>query len=325
MPRQRQLTIPQSIRISQVWYSLLRENGTLWDFWGVDPVVLTQMCTNHNVEELIDWPAPYERTWAHLKTLLKVISSYMSRGNFEAGLNEWINRPIVPAQDGDEPGGGLGGQRDGLVQGTPGSEGSSVGAMTIRCKEMLLTIEYVDLKFSLGEVFVENYNTYKELKQETIGLDNRVLRLEETKASALDDLNKVFEAQDQAFRSIKSFFSREPGEGAYNGTLFMFGDNFNNGVGIADLDALVIEAGGRQTQAVMRVSPNIEVMADVPELLDQHDQLIALYNTISNQRVEREEQTRDVSRRTRILMTELNTVRREIENTSDEEFTGSVT
>ena len=204
MPRQRQLTIPQSIRISQVWYSLLRENGTLWDFWGVDPVVLTQTCTNHNVEELIDWPAPYERTWAHLKTLLKVISSYMSRGNFEAGLNEWINRPIVPAQEGDVPGGGLGGQRDGLVQGTPGSEGSSVGAMTIRCKEMLLTIEYVDLKFSLGEVFVENYNTYKELKQETIGLDNRVLRLEETKASALDDLNKVFEAQDQAFRASRA-------------------------------------------------------------------------------------------------------------------------
>ena len=104
----------------------------------------------------------------------------------------------------------------------------------------------------------------------------------------------------------------------------MFGDNFANGVGVADLDALVIEAGGRQTQTVMRVSPNLEVMADVPELLDQHDQLIALYNTISNQRVEREEQTRDVSRRTRILMTELNTVRKEIENTSDEEFTGSV-
>ena len=36
--------------------------------------------------------------------------------------------------------------------------------MTIRCKEMLLTIEYADLKFALGEVFVENYNTYKELK-----------------------------------------------------------------------------------------------------------------------------------------------------------------
>ena len=104
----------------------------------------------------------------------------------------------------------------------------------------------------------------------------------------------------------------------------MFGDNFNNGVDIADLDALVTEAGERQAQAVMRVSPNIEVLADIPDLLDQHDQLIALYNVVSNQRVEREEQTRDVSRRTRILMKELNTVRKEIDNTSDEEFTGSV-
>ena len=181
----------------------------------------------------------------------------MSRGNFEAGLDDWLTRPIIPAQVGDEPGGGLGGQRDGLVQGTPGCEGSTVGAMTARCKEMLLTIEYVEMKFSLGEVFVGKYNTYNELRQETVGLDNRVLRLEKTKATALEDMNKVFEAQSQAFASIKSFFTKEPGEGAYNGTLLMFGDNFDNGVGVADLDALVIEAGGKQTQTVMRVSPNL--------------------------------------------------------------------
>jgi hypothetical protein len=124
--------------------------------------------------------------------------------------------------------------------------------------------------------------------------------------------------------SIKAFFTKEPGEGAYNGTALIFGENFDNGIGIADLDALVREAGERQNQAVVRAAPNIGVMADIPELMDQHDQLILLYKAISNQRVEREDQTRDVSRRTRILMAELNTVRREIEDTSDEDFTLSV-
>ena len=65
MPRQRQLTIPQSIRVSKVWFSLLRVNAnrTLWDFWGVDPNILSQSCIEHNIAELIDWAPPYERTW----------------------------------------------------------------------------------------------------------------------------------------------------------------------------------------------------------------------------------------------------------------------
>ena len=62
MPRQRQLTIPQSIRVSKVWFSLLRVNAnrTLWDFWGVDPNILSQSCIEHNIAELIDWAPPYE-------------------------------------------------------------------------------------------------------------------------------------------------------------------------------------------------------------------------------------------------------------------------
>ena len=80
-------------------------------------------------------------------------------------------------------------------------------------------------------------------------------------------MNAVLEAQDQAFASIKAFFSKEPGEGAYNGYILMFGDNFNNGVTLADLNALVVEAGDQQNQAVMRVAANLHGMAEVPELL----------------------------------------------------------
>ena len=183
----------------------------------------------------------------------------MSRGNFEAGLDEWVNRPVIPAEAEDEPGGQLGPERAMLIQTNPGCEDSTVGAMTVRSKEMLLTIEYVEAKFVLGEVLVGKYNAYNELRTETVGLENRVLRVERTKAAALEDMNEVFEAQQQAFVSIKAFFTKEPGEGAYNGTVFIFGDNFNNGVGIADLDALVREAGERQNQTVMRAAPNIEV------------------------------------------------------------------
>ena len=331
MPRQRLLTIPQSIRVSKVWLSLLRVNGdmTLWDFWEVDPNFLSQLCVEYNIEELMAWPAPYERTWANLRVFLKAVSSYMSRGNFEAGLDEWVNRPVIPVVPVEaedvllQPGGELGAERAGLILTTPGCENSTVGAMTIRSKEMVLAIDYVEAKFLLGEAFVGKYNAYTSLRTEAVGLENRVLREERTKAAALEDVNEIIDAQQEAFVSIKAFFTKEPGEGAFNGTIFLFGNNFYDGVTIADLDALVVEAGERQNISVMRAAP-MEVIGDVPELLNQHDQLMLLYNGISNQRVEREEQNRDVSRRTRILMTELNAVRREIEGTAGEDFTISV-
>ena len=115
--------------------------------------------------------------------------------------------------------------------------------MISRSRDMLLTLEYTETKFILGETFVGKFNSYKEMLAETVGLDNKILRQEKTKATALEEMNGVLEAQDQAFASIKAFFSKEPREGAYNGCVTMFGDNFNNGVTLADLNALVVEVG----------------------------------------------------------------------------------
>ena len=112
------------------------------------------------------------------------------------------------------------------------------------------------------------FNTYNELRLETVGLENKVLRQEKTKATALEEMNTVLEAQDEAFTSIKAFFSKEPGEGAFNGCILLFGNNFVNGVGMGDLNALVGEAGDQEQQAVMRIAANIQVMADVPDLMD---------------------------------------------------------
>jgi hypothetical protein len=137
-------------------------------------------------------------------------------------------------------------------------------------------------------------------------------------------MNAVLEAQEEAFTSIKAFFAKEPGEGAFIGCILLFGDNFDNGVGMGDLNVLVGEAGDQEHQAVMRIAANIQVMADVPDLMDQYNQLILLFNTITNQCVEREDQTRDVSRKTRIFMTELNNLKREMEDTPEEDLSLSV-
>ena len=88
-----------------MWFSLLRINGgrVQWDYWNLPQGVLTQLGTDYNLTELIDWAPPYERNWGSLKILLKAVASYTSRGNFEAGLDDWLNRPIEPAEEGDLP------------------------------------------------------------------------------------------------------------------------------------------------------------------------------------------------------------------------------
>ena len=326
MVRQRNLTIPQSVRAGRLWFSLLQINGPLlqWNYWTIPADILTQLCQEVNIGELIDWPPPYTRSLASLKILLKAVASYLSRGNFEILLNQWLTLPVVPANPQDDIGGGLVNERNTLMNLTPNCENSSVNAMILRSKEILQTIEYTEQKFILGEIFANRFNTYNEKRTEAIGIENRVILLEVTKANALEELDAVLEAQEEAFNSIKNFFIKEPGEPAYNGCMLLLGDIFNPGVGIQDLQALVQEATNEEIGAIMRVNQHIVAMTDVPELNGQYNELIMAYNTINQQRVEREDQAREVSRRTKTFMNELQGLKREIDSTPDEDLAVSV-
>ena len=74
----------------------------------------------------------------------------------------------------------------------------------------------------------------------------------------------------------------------------------------------------------MRVNQNIHTMADVPDMNDQYNELLREYQAINQQRVEREDQARDVSRRTKNFMSELLALKKEIEGTPKEDLGLSV-
>ena len=97
MPRQRILTIPQSLRVAKLWYRLLTVVGgaVRWSFWTLDAALFRQMCVDAGLHELMDFPAPYARSPASLKVLLKCISSYLSRGHFEGDLDTWLTNPVI--------------------------------------------------------------------------------------------------------------------------------------------------------------------------------------------------------------------------------------
>ena len=95
MVRQAVLNISQSIRISKAWFYLLRNL--------------------YNLQEFLNWLAPYVRSTSALKIFLKAIASYANRGNFEAGVDRWLNLPIIPLNADDEAGGGLDVKRKALI------------------------------------------------------------------------------------------------------------------------------------------------------------------------------------------------------------------
>ena len=218
MARQRTLTMPQSIRVAKLWFSLLRILGgnVQWAFWTCEVDVLTELCEEAEIHDLMDLPIPYVRNLASLKTLLKCVVSYLSRGNFEGQLDTWLNNPVLPvvpavgAGEPAEPGGGLAVERATLLAQTPNCEGSSVTAMIIKSREMILTADYQETKYRLGEEFVTSYNQYNTINGEVDGIRNKVIRQEITKANALAELDNVLEAQDEAFNKLKTFLTRNP-------------------------------------------------------------------------------------------------------------------
>ena len=320
------LTIPQSVRVGKLWFSLLELNGAnvQWNYWTIHNDELTRLCQDLNLEDLIDWHPPFTRTTGNLKVLLKAVVSYLSRGNFEVLLDQWLTLPVVPVNPEDAVGGGLDIVRNALIDQTPNCEDSSVTAMITRSKEILLTIEYQEQKYLLGETFANKFNTYNERRMEAVGIENRVIRQEVTKANALTELDSVLEAQEEAFNSLRSFFMKEPGEGAYNGCVTLLGDVFNPGVNMPELLELVREASNEEIGVIMRVNQHIHSMVDVPDMQGQYNDLLREYQLINQQRVEREDQAREVARRTKNFMTELLALKKEIDTTPEEDLGVSV-
>ena len=172
MVRQNTCTIPQSIRISKMWFKLLRLNtGNLtWAFWDIGQNDMTVLCQRYDIEELMNWQEPYIRSLDKMKVFLKCVVSYLSRGNFEGELDRWLN--LAQPTEGEPPGGNLGAERTAVIDLTPESEGSSVSAMTRKSREMLQTIDYSELKLNPSENLATTVNTYQGKLQEVQGIEN---------------------------------------------------------------------------------------------------------------------------------------------------------
>ena len=64
MPRQRILTIPQSLRLAKLWFKLLTVVGgaVKWSFWTMNEVQFLQICGEAGIQELMDFPLHMSET-----------------------------------------------------------------------------------------------------------------------------------------------------------------------------------------------------------------------------------------------------------------------
>ena len=60
MPRQRILTIPQSLRVAKLWFRLLTVVGGVvrWSFWTLDEALFRQICIEAGIQDLMDSTPP---------------------------------------------------------------------------------------------------------------------------------------------------------------------------------------------------------------------------------------------------------------------------
>ena len=104
-----------------------------------------------------------------------------------------------------------------------------------------------------------------------------------------------------SFQALKNFYSKEPTEGAFNGTVFLLGNLWNDNLQDVDILCVVQESTDENICVILRVNPAIHARADIPMFDRQYGEMINLYGAIQNQRADREDVAKDIDRKTRIL------------------------
>ena len=113
----------------------------------------------------MDWPIPYVKSVGKLKVLLKCVKTYLSRGNIEAPLNQWI-----VATEGNDAG-NKEDVRTFLRGGAISHEDSETISIN-RAVYMLAALDYLETKTGLANLAVRMFDGYNPQYQQIDTLQN---------------------------------------------------------------------------------------------------------------------------------------------------------
>ena len=85
-----------------------------------------------------------------------------------------------------------------------------IPALWDKNSEIISLIEYQDRKQSLGEVVVLAHEAFHSILDRALSAHDRVIREEETKASAVAKVRGAMDSLEQLFNRAKEFYVSEP-------------------------------------------------------------------------------------------------------------------
>ena len=152
---QRTINIDQSTRVLKFFWSTLHLEpaGVTTSYFAQTQESITNRAGALALHECLDWGAPYIRSVTKLKLLLKCIRSYLSRGNIETHLDQWI-----VAVEGNDAG-----NKEDLrdyLRGLTVLPDDSITISINLATYLLSGIEYLEAKADLAHSASEKYDSY---------------------------------------------------------------------------------------------------------------------------------------------------------------------
>ena len=169
---------------------------------------LTELGMKYALQELCQIAPPYTGSRYNLETIVRTVDKYLSRGSFEESLGGWLRTPVSPEDPLDPPGAGLNNVVDALL-GESEEEGI-IPALWDRNRQVICLLEYQDVKQSLGERVVAAHEAFHSILNEPLSAHDRVIREEESKASALQKVRSAMDALEQLFDMAKDLWPSHP-------------------------------------------------------------------------------------------------------------------
>ena len=170
----------------------------------------------------IRWHRRRWLTWGQgtpLETITRSFNNYLSKRSFEDRLGRWLRAPVTPANPLDPPWAGLHPEVKALLDGS--EEEGIIPALWDKNSEIISLIEYQDRKQSLGEVVVLAHEAFHSILDRALSAHDRVIREEETKASAVAKVRGAMDSLEQLFNRAKEFYVSEPSRDASAAVCFM--------------------------------------------------------------------------------------------------------
>ena len=158
---------------------------------------MTVKASAYNLQEIIDWNPPYIAGANKLKTLLKCVCSYLSRGNVSGPLDTWIEK-----KDGDDFG-----DKETVRTALRGAGDQDTVSLSInKAKEMVAGLEYLEAKASLASAAARKLDQWCGEYSQADSLHNQVVRGTMTKAAALSMLDYLIAENEHTFRFFYAHF-----------------------------------------------------------------------------------------------------------------------